>query len=284
MNRGAKGLLATALASLPTHVGAAASLGTPPQETPDAQSPGDASGEVTSAEVVPAPPEPDTTNWSFAFTPYLWAASTHAKIKTPQGETIRVRQSFRDLLSDLKFAAMGTFEARRHRFVVVSDLIYLHLGAGASGQLGPIPLKSDVDLKLLSSTNMVGYRVVDKGPMFLDLLAGVRFTRQQLDIGLTIANLEFGRDFNKTSVGPVFASRFRAPLSGRWGAALYGDIGGFGVSSNFSWQLMGTVQYDLSSHWRLAAGWRHFSVHDERRGFDVHLGFDGPVVGVTYRF
>jgi opacity protein-like surface antigen len=228
--------------------------------------------------------EVSATKWTFAVTPYLWGATTHARILTPQGESIRVSQSFKDSLKDLKFAVMGTFEARHRRFVIVSDLIYLHLGSGGSGEVGPIPLEAAVDLKLLSSTNMAGYRVIDKGATFVDVLGGARFTREKLDIGLSAPNGSSGRDFSKTSVGPVLASRFRTALGRRWGAALYGDIGGFGISSDLSWQLMGTVQYELSRHWRLAGGWRHYSVHDKRRGFDVQLSFDGPVAGATYRF
>ncbi len=234
--------------------------------------------------VAEPPDNADTTKWTFAFTPYLWAATTRGEIETPQGETVRIKQTFRDALKDLKFAALGTFEARHKHFIIVTDLIYLNLGSSASARLGPIPLKSNVDLKLLSSTNMIGYRVLDRDLMFLDVFAGARITREELGIDLTGPNRNFERDFSKTSVGPVLASRFRAPLGGRWGAALYGDIGGFGVSSDFSWQLMGNVQYDLSRHWRFAAGWRHYSVRDKRRGFDVHLRFDGPVAGVTYRF
>ena len=120
---------------------------------------------------------------------------------------------------------MGTFEARHRRFVIVSDLIYLHLGSGGSGEVGPIPLEAAVDLKLLSSTNMAGYRVIDKGATFVDVLGGARFTREKLDIGLSAPNGSFGRDFSKTSVGPVLASRFRTAFGRRWGTALYGDIG-----------------------------------------------------------
>jgi opacity protein-like surface antigen len=65
---------------------------------------------------------------------------------------------------------------------------------------------------------------------------------------------------------------------------LYGDLGGFGVTADLSWQLMGTVQYSLSDQWRLAAGWRHVSVHQDKNDFDVKLKMSGPILGFSYRF
>ena len=204
--------------------------------------------------------EVSATKWTFAVTPYLWGATTHARILTPQGEFIRVSQSFKDSLKDLKFAVMGTFEARHRRFVIVSDLIYLHLGSGGSGEVGPIPLEAAVDLKLLSSTNMAGYRVIDKGATFVDVLGGARFTREKLDIGLSAPNGSFGRDFSKTSVGPVLAF----PIS------------------NCAWPAMG--RRALRRHWRLRHLVRPFMAADGYQYNTSSAGTGGwPADGGTTR-
>src|SRR5687767_80744 len=55
--------------------------------------------------------------WEFAVTPYLWMSGANIEVETPQGEDIVVDQSFGDVLGDLKFAFMGTFEARKGGFV-----------------------------------------------------------------------------------------------------------------------------------------------------------------------
>ena len=73
------------------------------------------------------------SGWEFAITPYLWASGTKAKIDTPQGENIKVDESFTDILDALKFAMMGAFEAKHGRFVSVHDLMYLSLGSSARG-------------------------------------------------------------------------------------------------------------------------------------------------------
>jgi hypothetical protein len=82
----------------------------------------------------------------------------------------------------------------------------------------------------------------------------------------------------------MIASRARFPLSDKWGVGLYGDVGGFGVGADLSWQLLGTVQYDINDRWRLLGGWRHFYAKQTKNNWDVHVKLDGPILGVTYRF
>ena len=56
------------------------------------------------------------------------------------------------------------------------------------------------------------------------------------------------------------------------------------MTSNKTWQLMGTVQYDISDHWRLAAGYRHVSVDFDKNNFHADLALSGPIFGASYRF
>jgi opacity protein-like surface antigen len=224
------------------------------------------------------------SGWEFAVTPYLWMSGFKADINTPQGEDINVDESFTNILGDLKFAMMGAFEAKHGRFVSVQDLMYLSLGASADGHIGPVPIDADVDEKLLTTTHLFGYRVVDDGPMFVDLFAGGRITTVKVDVDISGPIQTIHRDSKKTQFGPVIASRVRFPLSEKWGVAIYGDLGGFGVGADLSWQLLGTVQYDLSDRWRLLAGWRHFNAKQSKNNFDVDIKLDGPILGATYRF
>jgi hypothetical protein len=224
------------------------------------------------------------SGWEFAVTPYLWASGAKAKIETPQGENIKVDESFTDILGDLKFAMMGAFEAKHGRFVSVQDLMYLSLGASAHGHLGPVPLDADVDEKLLTTSHLFGYRVVDNGPMFVDVFAGGRITSVKVDLDIDTPLGTFHRSSKKTQFGPLIASRVRFPLRDTWGVGVYGDIGGFGVGADLSWQLLGTVQYDISDRWRLSGGWRHFYAKQSKNDFDVRFKLDGPILGATFRF
>jgi hypothetical protein len=202
--------------------------------------------------------------WEVSFTPYLWMSGMKLDIETPQGENIEVDDSFTDILGDLKFTFMGALEVKHDRFVSLQDIIFISLNSSTDGQIGPVPFEADVDERLLITTHLIGYRVVDEGPMFVDLFAGARFSAIKVDVELNLPQLTVERDTKKSQLGPVIASRVRFPLSEKWGIAFYGDLGGFGVGADLSWQLMGTVQYEISDRWRLAAGWRHLSASQDK--------------------
>ena len=239
---------------------------------------------TAASSLVTATSEGSGSGWEFAVTPYLWMSGFKANIDTPQGESVKVDESFTDILGDLKFAFMAGFEAKHGRFVSVQDIFFLSMGSSADGHIGPVPIDAEVDEKLLTTTHLFGYRVVDDGPMFVDLMAGGRFTSIKIDVELTGPLQTIERDTKKTEFGPVIASRVRFPLSERWGVALYGDLGGFGIGADLSWQLLGTVQYAISDNWSLVAGWRHFNAKQDKNGWDVDIKLDGPILGATFRF
>lgn len=221
--------------------------------------------------------------WVFVSTPYVWMSGSKTKFTTRQGEDLTTKEPFFDLLKDLKFALMGGSEARHGRLVLLGDLMFVKLGSSAQGHLGPIPLSADVDLKTLLVTGLVGYRAVDRGPMSLDLLAGGRLTGLKANLEVTGPLNTHEADYKKTHLAPVFGARVRMPLGGRWGATVYGDVGGFGIGSDISWQALGTVEYELSKHWQLGGGWRHYYGRASDRGFKLAQTLDGPLIILRYQ-
>ena len=73
---------------------------------------------------------------------------------------------------------------------------------------------------------------------------------------------------------------------------LSGDVGGFGVGSEFSWQAIGAYRFDFAktSHvtWSGMIGYRALYVDYERGTGVTRYEFDvlqhGPVVGISARF
>ena len=227
---------------------------------------------------------PGNDGWEVLVVPYLWASDMKADISTPQGEGVDIDQSFTEILSDIKFTFMGPLQARRGRFVTVQDLIFLSMESKDEGDIGPGLVEAEVDMRVITTTHLAGYRVVDKGPLFLDLMGGARIVSIKADLDLSGPLQTVERDSSATQVGPVIASRFRVPFSEKWALELYGDLGGFGVTSDLSWQLLGTVQYEVSDHWLLGGGWRHFSAEQDKNGFKIDMTMSGPFLAFGYRF
>lgn len=248
-----------------------------------------AAASIASLDAVANSDEPEAANtgndgWEVMVVPYLWASGMKADISTPQGEGVDIDQSFTEILSDIKFTFMGALQARRGRFVTVQDLIFLSMESKDEGDIGPGLVEAEVDMRVITTTHLAGYRVVDKGPLFLDLMGGARIISIKADLDLSGPLQTVERDSSATKVGPVIASRFRVPFSEKWGLELYGDLGGFGVTSDLSWQLLGTIQYEVSDHWLLGGGWRHFSAEQDKNGFKIDMTMSGPFLAFGYRF
>lgn len=242
-----------------------------------------AATEASAQEPAEPAEESDDGGWEVALVPYIWASAMKVDVDTPQGENIELDESFTDILSSIKFVFMGALDARKGRFVTLNDLIFLSTGSETDGTIGPIPLEVEADMKSTVATSTVGYRAVDKGPMYLDIMAGARISSISVDLDVTAPLNSYERDNSKTKISPVIATRARVPLGKNWGFAMYGDVGGFGIGST-SWQLLGSVQHDVSKHWRLGAGWRHFVVLHNKGKFDVDLTLTGPFFTAAYRF
>ena len=80
--------------------------------------------------------------------------------------------------------------------------------------------------------------------------------------------------------------RGRAPLAS-WAALLArGDIGGLG--SKFSYNLEGTLDFNISKRWTLGGGYRYMHYEFEtdlglnRRA--ANIGFGGPLIKATFTY
>jgi len=222
----------------------------------------------------------DGDEWQVAFTPYLWIAGSSGDIGIPRGEEVEIDKSFTDTLSNLKFAFMGALDVKYQRFVALADVMYLSVGAEAEGIRDPQFFEGEIDSSVFLGTAAVGYRVVDQGPLFVDLVAGARVVSLDAKVQLTGPLMTREREASETAISPLVGGRVRFPLAENWGVAVYGDVSTGAVK----WQMVGTVQWDISRHWRLAAGYRHLQIDHDKDDFSFDIGLSGPIVGVSYRF
>ena len=246
--------------------------------------------ESTSAQSVehaqPYNPPGAQSGWQFSASPYVWMSGMKGDMGViEEVEPVGIDLSFFDILGALKFALMGSFDARKDRFVASGDLQFVRLSASEDIDIREADFL-DVKLteKTFFGTATAGYRLVDQDRLFLDLMAGGRINYAKTGLDLEGPQRSFSGSKSSTWFDPIIAVRFQAPLSERLSIRTYGDIGGFGVGSDLAWQLLGVAEYDLSSRWALYGGWRHFDVDYDHQGFVFDAALDGPILGATYRF
>lgn len=233
----------------------------------------------------PSSSENGASDWNVAFTPYLWVAGTSGDIAIPRGSgEVEIDKSFADVLGNLNFAFMGALDIEHDRFVAVGDLMYLSVGAKAEGIQDPGFFEGKVDASVLVATALAGYRIVDQGQMFVDLLAGGRVVSLDVDLELEgpLQTREAGA--SPSDISPLIGARARFPLGEKWGIAFYTDVGNIFGDSDVKWQVVGTVQRDLGKHWRVAAGYRHIAINHDAGDMKLDLSLSGPIIGFTYKF
>jgi len=96
-------------------------------------------------------------------------------------------------------------------------------------------------------------------------------------------------DGSKTWFDPMVGLQLRTPESGkRWHAQVYTEIGGFGVGSDFAWQVFPTVGVNLTKSASIEFGYRwldlDYSSGEELTLFTYDVLTQGPVMGFAFRF
>lgn len=216
--------------------------------------------------------------WEFVLAPYLFLAPLDGEVSRA-GLAADVDVSVGTALDNLEFAGAARFEARKDRWAGLFDFFYM--GEGGQGNL-PQGQQLDVDVDLLTFESALSYRFGEPDRAF-ELLAGIRYTRQDFEariVGDTVPR----RRFTPAWVDPIFGGRFTAELSERILFRLRGDIGGFGVGSDFTWNLETGLGFRLTRRAELQVNFRVLDVdYQEGAGRDFYA-YDVISPGVVIAF
>lgn len=272
----------------------------------------------------PAPKAPslEPTAWAYTVMPYAWMPSLNGS-STVKGRTTDIDATFVDLLHreipKQLFGVMGAFEMRKGPFAIMTDVVYMK--AGASGNEarmrsvhpqvgGTLAATAALEFEMLIAETALAYEVfhsqgtVPGTATSIDLYAGGRFWWQRaeaslaLTAGLTVGDLAVsgGRAVadsgNVAWFDPLVGLRLRHHFTPETELVLRGDVGGFSVGSDLSWQVMGYMNWDFArtqhAVWSGMLGYRALYV-DFQRGsgrnlYEYDMLTHGPIIGVTARF
>jgi hypothetical protein len=82
--------------------------------------------------------------------------------------------------------------------------------------------------------------------------------------------------------------RVVAPLGEKWTFVARGDVGGFGVGSDFAWHVTAFFNWQFSENFSMLVGYRYFEFDFEDRGDADQLALDmqesGPGIGIAWSF
>lgn len=217
--------------------------------------------------------------WRFQLTPYVWLTGLDGSVRPFKGApTAHVNKSFSDVLDKLDAAAFLNGTARKGHYVLHGDLSYASTSDKAALPMG---LSAHAKVKQTSLTLTGGRNWMLNPQSSIDLMAGLRLWQIKADVkvpGLASAQS------NTSFVDPVVAARWRYDIAPRWSTLLYADMGGLDMGSKFTWQVHGSVNYQLKDNIYISLGYRHLSVDYRDGGKQLDFSQSGPIVGATFRF
>lgn len=226
-------------------------------------------------------------DWKFGAEIYLWGAAINATTAT--GGDVKI--SFNDILRNLDMALMGTVGARKGKWLLAADVIYMNV---SQDNVGSIPLPggggastfTNVGMKGWIVTPLVGYNLIDTDKGTIDAVAGVRYLYLNGSLDLTAVSPAGNRFVSVSDSGTfwngVVGARGQVHLAPNWFLPYYADIGT--GDSKLTWQVFAGIGYKFK---RVDAilGYRYldFKFKNDNPVFD-DLNFSGPLLGARFQF
>lgn len=233
-------------------------------------------GVANAADLAPLPQE--EPEWAFTAAAYGWLSGVEGSVAAGGSEEVDIDLSISDVLKHFEGGLMGAGEARNGRFLFATDLTWAKLSAETDRRiLGNV----EVTASTLTATGVAGYSLVYEEGGNLDIIAGARLwsVKNELDFS---GGAEF--EDSVTWVDPVVGLKGRASISPDFYVTGWALVGGFGVSSDLMWDVMGSVGYEFTDSFSMTAGYRVQSVDYHNNGFVYDVVQSGPMFGAVFKF
>ena len=241
-------------------------------------------------------------DWQFRGMIYGYLPTIGGSTAFPAGVGSDVSVDAKKILNNLKFTFMGSLEAQKGSWGAFTDILYLNVGGSKSGNrdltIGgadlPAGITANASLDIKGTVWTLGgnYRVVATPEASFDVFAGAR---------LLSVNEKLGWEFSG-NVGPIVGpgqtgnssakldnwdgivgakGRWNFGANREWFVPYYLDVGT--GDSKRTWQAVAGVGCGFS--WgEVIAAWRYLG-YDFKPGQKIEeLNFNGPVIGVAFRW
>ncbi len=211
--------------------------------------------------------------WDWNISPYAWLIGLDGDIEA-RGVLTSIDESFTDAISKLTVAGMLHVDGNDGNWGTMGDLVYLNLDDSSDTPIGKID--AGVEQWIMS---VIPYVRVRSGEMTtLDVGIGARYLYTSLDVDTPIASVSE----SKSWVDPILLARLNIQATDNLYFSLIGDIGGFGLSSDFTWQAAATAGYKVSELIDLMLGFRYLDVDYSDSSFRYDAVSSGLTLGVRF--
>jgi hypothetical protein len=223
----------------------------------------------------PLPGQTDTTDapsWNFAIRPYFYLSGVTGSVTAPP-LTIPINSSFSELLDNVQPSFFTAVSAEKGAWGLYGDFQYIQLVGEGTGQAG-----TTLELQNIIAELDLTFR--PPGTISLRFLTGLR--AYEVDQTLTLPG-QSPVLANTFVLDPVLGMMGGWGLGDHWQFEIRGDIGGFGIGSEFTTQLAFTFLYRVSSTVAIPLGYRVLGYQIKTGDVWMTTRMMGLVVGVDIR-
>lgn len=227
-------------------------------------------------------------DWKFSLAPfYLWGVSIDGSLtsggSSSGGSSLNVDVPLDEITSSLEAAFIVHFDVlHKSNFGFYLDVNALKIDNNATLSMGH-SLDIDLGFKL---TELVGYYRIQRGNHYFDTTAGLRYVKMTTEVSpargptLVDATLDW--------TDPIIGGRYLWAFADNLKLIASGNIGGFGVGSEFSWEALGLVEWQPFEYVSFIGGYRALDIdYEEGKGpasFNLDMTLYGPVIGVSFKW
>jgi hypothetical protein len=226
--------------------------------------------------------------WEYHVEPYLMIPNMSGQTGIEALPLVNVDASPSDIFSRLQMGVMLNGEASNDNWSVTSDILYMDL-------------EQDVTPSTVINSGVVGLN------QFAWELAGLKRVAPWLELGIggILNNIGVDETVTRNMVGggtstqsasasktwfdPMLIARIATPSSPKkWFGQFRGEIGGFGIGSDFAWQVQLNAGYRFSKRFDMTVGYRgigfdYQSGHGNKT-FIYDMTIFGPMVRIGFIF
>jgi hypothetical protein len=241
----------------------------------------------TGFNIANAQQDDSVKKWNFLTDVYLMFPYMDGETGIGNNLILPVDANPGDIFNKLKMAAMLYLEAKTDKWAITSDLVYMNLEQDVTP--GTVINSGTVNAKQLIWEPAGFYRFFK----FLEVGVGGRLNNIQTGIDVRrnvfpAGTEEITGSSSKTWFDPILITRLTADIKDKWLFQFRGDLGGFGVGSDFTWQLQAYAGYRFTKVFQLTAGYRILSTDynygEEPKEFIFNVNEFGPAIRFGFNF
>lgn len=242
-------------------------------------------GEADAFQEPISPVNPSSDDWEFKLSVYGPIVGLDGT-STVAGAIVPIDIGFDDILENLDGGVVLAAEARKGRWSLTGDFIWLKLSTSAF----PAPATYvGTTIEQTVGSLALGYELYEDECWTVDVIAGGAYTGLEIESDVTLAPRPPASRTSFVSgseswVDPFIGFRFRYRAGDHWRFFGRVDYGGWGVASDTYFQAMLGAGYQFTDTMGLYAAYRYLSVDYSNGLFAYDVDTSGPQIGLVFHF